>query len=457
MTRLIRIPLVLLCLGLSFPALGQEDETFSFTAEGIDIKEALALFARTNGLNIVADPDIAGTIHVSFRDLPLQQAMRALLDAHGYYFEQDGPLLRVRDRMTRIFEIDYLHIERQGAGSNVVQISTNSGSRGGSSSGGSSGSSSGENGSSMRLTATSSTDFWGNIAAEIEALLSENGTYTTNSLSGTILVSDHSANVRRIGDYLEKVDASITRQVDLEVEIYEVGFFDENQLGVDWTAITEALNSTIATDLRIDTPVFGSAPGSASFTYNGSQGDTNVIVEALAQQGDLDVVSKPRLRTLNNQPAVIRVGQERPLFSQTSEIVQTGDADPIIQFSVERESVTIGTVLAITPQISKDGMITLDITPAVSRLVSEIEIENDSGSSTGAVIDIRQASSLVRVMSGDTIIIGGLVQESTNNTTRKVPLLGDIPALGRLFRGTYESVEKTELVIFLTPRVVADF
>lgn len=416
---------------------------FSFTAEGIEIKEALALFARANSLNIVADPGIEGIVHVSFEDLPLSQAMVALLDAHGYYFEQDGPLLRVRDQMTRIFEIDYLHIERLGSGSNVVQISTNGG-----------GSSDSSGGSSMSLTATSKTDFWGQINEQVEALLSEDGSFTSNSLAGTILVNDHPRNVERVALYLSTVGANIARQVDLEVEIYEVSFFDEFQLGIDWMEVNDRLDASFSSGVQVETPLFGTPPGSASFKFDFERGGTSAMLDALAQQGQLRVVSRPRLRTLNNQPAVIRVGQERPLFSQTREVIRDGDGEPIDQFTVERENVTIGTVLSITPQISRDGIITLDITPAVSRLVSEVVVENDSGSSTGAIIDIRQASSLVRARSGETVVIGGLVQDSTTETTRKVPLLGDLPGLGRLFRGTYESTEQTELVIFLTPRVV---
>jgi type II secretory pathway component GspD/PulD (secretin) len=179
-----------------------------------------------------------------------------------------------------------------------------------------------------------------------------------------------------------------------------------------------------------------------------------MVVEALAQQGNLKVVSQPRLRTLNNQPAVVRVGQDLPVFIRQS-LASTGD-NPVITENITIQTVTVGTVLSITPQVSPDGIITLDLSPAVSRLV-RMETSGTSSSATSApVIDIRQASSIVRVRDGETVVMGGLVQEGESTTHRKIPILGDIPLLGKLFSAQATAKERTELVFFLTPRIVTD-
>jgi type II secretory pathway component GspD/PulD (secretin) len=163
-------------------------------------------------------------------------------------------------------------------------------------------------------------------------------------------------------------------------------------------------------------------------------------------------VSKPRLRTLNNQPAVVRVGQDLPIFIR--QVTQSPGSPPVITTNETVQTITVGTVLSITPQVSADGLITLDITPAVSRLVSTQT--SPSGGTSAPVIDIRQASSLVRVRDGATVVMGGLIQDSTSSTHRKIPLLGDLPLLGRAFTGEYSTAERTDLVIFLTPRVIQD-
>jgi type II secretory pathway component GspD/PulD (secretin) len=204
--------------------------------------------------------------------------------------------------------------------------------------------------------------------------------------------------------------------------------------------------------LIIQRPVFGPALSPPAYRGEYSYRGLQAVVEALQQQGHLKIVSKPRLRTLNNQPAVVRVGQDIPVFLR--QVTITGGDNPIVTENESIQTVTVGTVLSITPQVSADGLITLDVTPAVSRLV-RID-SSGSGNTTAPVIDIRQASSIVRLRDGDTIVMGGLVQEGEFLTTRKVPFLGNLPLLGKaLFSAESKTKERSELVFFLTPRIVS--
>jgi MSHA type pilus biogenesis protein MshL len=442
---------------------------FSFRAEAVPIKQALAIFARANNLNIVPDLDIEGDLTVEFKDLPLELAMRSLLEANGYYFVQDKGLLRIRNRETRIFQIDYIQVTRAGQGSNAVQISSGgSNSNGGTSSGGSGGSSGssggGSEGSTMTVTNTSTANFWGDLSEQLKSLVSAGGSFTVNSLSGTVLIRDSHRNIEMIADYLSAVTASVVRQIDLEVEIYEVALNDSFQLGINWQHISSKLDSTMSSipgtlglppgaGLIITNPVFGGPPAPPTTRIVHQRGDFSAVLDAMEEQGTVSVVSKPRLRTLNNQPAVVRVGQDLPIFTSTKTTNNNGGASET-DITETITTVTVGTVLSITPQISQDGLVTLDITPAVSRLV---RMASSAMKTTEApVIDVRQASSIVRVRDGATIIMGGLVQDTATTTRRKIPLLGDIPFLGKAFTGKYEAKERTELVFFLTPRIVKD-
>jgi MSHA type pilus biogenesis protein MshL len=429
---------------------------FSFHAEGVPIKQALALFARANNLNIVPDLDVEGDITVDFRDLPLDLAMIALLEANGYYFSKDGPLIRVRNRETRLFQIDYIHVTRAGQGASAVQISSGGG---GSSGGGASSSGSGQ-GSTMTVTNTSTVNFWPDLAEQLKTMISSTGSITINSLSGTVMIKDTHRNVEAIGQYIATVSANIVRQIDLEVEIYEVSLNDSTQLGINWGYLSDTLDTSFNTlpgqfglaggGLIVQTPVFGSPVGDPGIRVTHQRGNLTAIVDALKQQGTLKVVSKPRLRTLNNQPAVVRVGQDLPVF--VTQVIQSPGNPPVITTNETIQTITVGTVLSITPQVSSDGLITLDITPAVSRLVRTDT--SASGQTNAPVIDIRQASSLVRLRDGATIIMGGLVQDGTTTTHRKIPILGDIPLLGKAFSGDYKTADRTELVFFLTPRII---
>jgi len=442
--------------------------TFSFRADNLPIKQALALFARANKLNIVPDLDVEGAVTVEFDSLPLDLAMGALLDANGYYFEREGALLRVRNRETQLFHIDYIHVTRSGQGSNAVQISSGGGGSSGSGSSGingsgSSGSATGSEGSTMTVTNSSTINFWGDLGEQLKSMISATGTYTINSLAGTVLVKDNHRNVQAIARFIDSVTASVGRQVDLEVEIYEVTLNDSTQLGVNWSYLSDRLDSSFNTTpglfglgsgggLIVQTPSFGSAPGDPAIRIQHQRGHVSAVLDALKQQGNLKVVSKPRLRTLNNQPAVVRVGQDLPVFVR--QVTQSPGTPPVITTNETIQTITVGTVLSITPQVSADGLITLDITPAVSRLVRTET--SATGQTNAPVIDIRQASSIVRIRDGATIVMGGLVQEGGSTTHRKIPLLGDIPLVGKAFTGEYKTNERTELVFFLTPRIIRD-
>jgi MSHA type pilus biogenesis protein MshL len=293
--------------------------------------------------------------------------------------------------------------------------------------------------------------------------VSGSGSYTINSLAGTVLVRDSHRNVEMISQFIASVTASIVRQIDLDVEIYEVALNDSSQLGVNWNYIADSLHTNFNTipgtfglgaggGLIVQTPVYGTPPGDPGIRAQYQHGNLSAVLDALKQQGNLRVVSRPRLRTLNNQPAVVRVGQDLPVFIR--QVLQSPGTPPVITTNETIQTITVGTVLSITPQVSADGLITLDITPAVSRLVRTDT--SASGQTNAPVIDIRQASSIVRVRDGATIIMGGLVQDSSSSTHRKIPLLGDIPLLGKAFSGEYKTSERTELVFFLTPRIIQD-
>lgn len=172
------------------------------------------------------------------------------------------------------------------------------------------------------------------------------------------------------------------------------------------------------------------------------------VLEALSEQGDVRVVSQPRILTLNNQPALIKVATDESFF--TSTVTQgVGGSGNIVTEQVR--TVTSGLVLSVTPQVSEEGWIMIDISPIITRLTDTVTSANGS---TAPILDVKQSGGLVRMRSGDMVIIGGLIQEVTSDTERKVPVLGDIPGLGRLFKGTYQAKAKTELVIFLSPRIV---
>jgi type II secretory pathway component GspD/PulD (secretin) len=225
---------------------------------------------------------------------------------------------------------------------------------------------------------------------------------------------------------------------------------------VDWDKVISTSSGFVGLEgaQTISRPIGGFDLSPDSFNLVFKNENSSVVVKALEEQGEVRVISKPRIRTINNQSALIKVGTEMPFFQNQSTIVPggatSGSAAVIEQDTVS--TVTVGTILALTPQVGEDGWITLDVSPVLTSLLETKFSPNRS--TTAPVLDIKQASSLVRVRSGSTIIMGGLIQTDSAVSRKRIPGLGSIPWLGRLFQGDFDARRKKELVIFITPVLV---
>lgn len=457
---------------------------YTFKAAGLELKAALALFAQANNLNIVPDNDVTGTVTLDVRDLPLEAIMRALLEANDYSWSLEHGLIRVRGAETRTFQVDYLRMNRTGSGSSSANLASTkiqggggsgggsgggggggggAGGGGGGAGGGSGGGGSG-GGSTVNLTAENPVNFWDELKKELERLVTPAGkeNLAINMTAGMIQVTDRPSALKRIELYLKQLDYTIHRQVDIEARLYDVTLNDQFQFGIDWGQIAKMYGSGLGVGGSV---IPTSAAGGfdlkpESFTMVFQNQNTSVMVEALQEMGEVQVISKPRIRTMNNQTSMIKVGTEIPFFTSSLNYVPVATTSsggngsttvaPVQEDDVQ--GITVGTILAITPQVSSDDWVTLDISPVLTGLL-ETKI-SPSGRSTAPVLDIKQASTLIRVRNGSTIVMGGLIQTSQANTRRKVPVAGDIPLLGNLFKGRFDAAQKRELVMLITPRIV---
>jgi MSHA biogenesis protein MshL len=465
----------------------REKRLYSFQASDLEVRTALAAFARANELNIVPDNDVVGTITLDVRDLPLNQMMRALLEASDCAWHEQGGLIRVRNTETRTFAIDYLRMTRRGMGQSSAMLASGSGSGGmgggngggysGGSTGGTGGSTSGSGGgsggvssaggSSVNLTADNAIDFWKELKEEMGYMLTPQGkaSMAVNMTAGLVQITDRPSALKRVQDYLTSVDQTVHRQVDIETKLYDVTLGDQFQFGIDWVHVAEAYGGSMgfgAATLPValggtqlhDSAVSGLArtPGFVNpVTLVFTNFNTAAAVNALKEQGKVEVISKPRIRTMNNQTALIKVGTEEPFFASSSASQQSQSGNTIY-YNDSITTVTVGTILSITPQVSEDEWISLDISPVLTSL--EGTKISPSKTATAPVLDTKQASTLVRVRDGTTVVLGGLIQNTTAKNDTKIPLLGDIPLLGRLFTGTFRFNQKKELVMFVTPHII---
>lgn len=493
-------------LDVSLNAHAKDKVCYSFKADALELKTALALFASANNLNIVPDNDVTGTVTLDVRDLPLHQMMRALLEAGDCSWHEEEGLIRVRNAETRTFVVDYPRLSRNGHGQNFAVLASGSGGGGiggmgggggggggfggGGGGGGSSGQSSGNvssaGGSTVTVAAENAIDFWKELKTELAMLLTDEGkkTMAVNMTAGLVEVTDRPSALKKVEHYLTSVGQSTHRQVDIEAKLYDVTLGDQFQFGIDWVHVAEAYGGMMGFGAStLPVAIGGTAlADSALGGLNRVVGDPTVggnlttlvfqnfntaaAISALSQQGTVEVISKPRIRTLNNQTALIKVGEDLPFFNSSSSILPgttVGTSTTVAATTVS--SITVGTILSITPEISEDSFISLDISPVLTSLKSIVVFGNastgggSSGSGTGATapdLDTKQASTIIRVRDGNTVVLGGLIQTEKAKNVKKIPVLGDIPYVGKLFTGTFEAKLKKELVMFVTPHIIRE-
>lgn len=455
---------------------------YTFRARGLPVELAMAQFAQVYGINVSIDRDVRGQVTADFRNLPLDKALEALLEVNGLSWEWDDGLLRVTRLQTKTFNVDYLRLTRTG-NSTTTTSSTSTGGGGG--------------GDTTRagLSKSDTINFWSELESQLEDILTKgradstdeqaapmetvttldrvaNTTTTSikplkekegrliiNRLSGTVQVTSTRTRMRAVEDYLKQLHENIGRQVFIDVRIVEVGLNSDRSLGIDWNQINfgalkvgSATNFTTSAAGSNVPPLTAAALYSKVFPKSFLVNDMDVVIRALQQQGDVKVVSQPRIRTLNNQSAIVRSGTERTFFTTQTVLTPVAGGTPVISTTTTPTTITEGLVLSLTPQISVNGRIAMDVSPVITR-ISGVDVSPD-GKSNAPRLDVKQTSTMVRVGDGETVIIGGLIQEVEEETNRAVPGLGDVPGVRNLFGTTYKSVSRRELVVILTPYIV---
>jgi MSHA biogenesis protein MshL len=272
-----------------------------------------------------------------------------------------------------------------------------------------------------------------------------------NEIAGIIQITDYPENLDRVASFLADVEEGSKRQVLIQAHILEVSLSDAFSLGINWqTVLSKGATYSLsqgATDL---TKAF--AGSSNVFKFGAKGNDFQVFVDALKEQGNINMLSSPKISALNNQKAVIKLTTKQVSWTQTKTTVASVGIQNDITFTPQIDEV--GIFLDVTPQISDNGKITMQIHPSVSDIKEFSSPNGDASYGNKPIINIREIDTMVEAMSGETIVIAGLISDKLKENKRSIPLLGDIPYLGALFTSSTQERTKAELVIMMTPYVL---
>lgn len=462
-------------------------QRFRIQAEDVEAKAFFASLVQGTEYSTAIHPAVTGRITLNLTDVTLDEALGVVRDLYGFEVVKEGKVIQVYPAGLRTVTIpvDYLQFKRTGRSLTSITTGTitntdtnNSSSSSSSSSGASDGNSSSS--SSRRsdsrggteIETTNESDFWPLLEKAVAQLLGGSGgqTVIANPQAGVLTLRAYPDEIRQVNEFLGISQQRMHRQVILEAKILEVTLSDGYQQGINWSKAFSSngasynIGSGTITQDSSGNPITSALPGlDAIGSLLGGQsnvvissGSFDAVISFMATQGDLNVLSSPRVTASNNQKAVIKVGTDEYYVTDLSSVVGTGDnaqASPDITLTPFFSGIS----LDVTPQIDDQGNVLLHVHPAVIEVEQQTKIITYNSQEITLPLarsSIRESDSVIRAKDGDVVVIGGLMKTNTIERVSKVPFLGDVPGLGNLFRNISNQTQKTELVILLKPTVV---
>ena len=461
-------------LPATVPAPASAEGRFDLSVNQAPASQVFLQIAAGSPWQVLLSPEVTGTVSLSLRDTTVLDALDAMRELYGYHYRISGRRIYVQPNtvQTRVFRINYLPGKR--VGSSDIRITSSSIRPKGSNP---NPDGSNEGGTASVHTALNS-DFWNDILLSLGAMVpshvqgSQQRSVVVNASAGVIVVRATPLELRQIAQYLEAVQVSIERQVMLEAKILEVELSKDAQTGVNWSAFGRFLDGALSiaalapgitlsgtgqVDMAAATTT-AAASGKAFYGVSFQNANFSTLLTFLETQGRVQVLSSPRIATINNQKAVLKVGSDELYVTGVSSTISSTGSSTTSVPSVTLQPFFSGIALDVTPQIDKDGMVMLHVHPSIST-VTEKQKSINLGSLGSyklplAASTISETDSIVRVRDGQIVAIGGLMQQEQREENSQVPGLGDAPVVGGLFRQKATVMRKRELVILMKTTVI---
>jgi MSHA biogenesis protein MshL len=463
------------------------DTKFDLTVNNVPANQVFMSIVSGTRYSMLLNPDVKGNITLNLKDVTVFDALEAIREMYGYDYKIDSNRIYIQPltMQTRIFQVNYLTGQRNGASSLRVISGSVSDSPGSSPAvaGTPAPAPTGHSLESSKVTMDSKSDFWDELEKSLTAIVGHDKgrSVVISPMSGVIVVRAMPRELNNVTAYLKASQISVERQVILEAKIVDVQLNDSFQSGVNWGAFGNNPNShtsvgqlspgaSLATSGSITNSLITATPGSslalASTTATGQTAGSlfglafqtsnfAALLNFLESQGNVHVLSSPRIATLNNQKAVLKVGTDDFFVTNVSTTTtSTGGTGSTTTPSVTLQPFFSGIALDVTPSINDNGEIILHVHPSVS-LVSTVTKVVDLGTSGGSITmplassSISETDSIVRARDGQIVAIGGLMRQASSNDDSGLPGLPK-----SVFGQTNKRSEKRELVILLKPTVV---
>ena len=385
--------------------------TFSIDVDGADVRTVMRAISEFSGRNIVIDRDVKGAVRITLKNVGWENALRTILRSMSLEYVDEGGIIRVDEAARLQTEAT----EREAARARQMELIP----------------------LETRIIKVNYANA-AELSSAIQASLSRRGVIQVEKRTNSLIISDLPNIVDRVEKMATELD-STTPQVEITAKLVDVDTQSLRNLGVTWgvTGLQPAGDPDNTLDVNVTEPKL---PASATINYGlvKSWGAVSAELDMLELHNKANIISNPRITTVDNREAKILVGQKIPL------IVQDVAGNPVSQLQ------TIGILLRVTPHLTSDKKIIMDLHPEVSDLASQSTVQG------GVIINTSEADTRVMVDDGQTAVIGGLIRTNDSSVRQGVPFLKDVPIVGILFRSSNITRQNRELIIFVTPRLLSD-
>ncbi len=482
------------------------DPRFDLNVNSAPANQVFMAIVSGTRYSMIVHPDVKAPVSVNLKDVTVLEALDTLRDLYGYEYRIQGSRITIQPvtMQTRVFQVNYLHATRRGR--TDVRVSSGSitdspgattgGVPGAATPAGQPAAPAARIAESIRVTTTSDSDFWGDLTKSLLAVVgtADGRNVIVNPQSGVIVVRALPAELRGVESFLKTMQLVVERQVMLEAKIIEVTLREGFEAGVNWAAFREGpgtrfgtgvitSGTTLGTAGELKAPTArapdGSVLGGSILTATLGAAATLVagagvpggvfglalqtsnfaaLLSFLETQGSLNVLSSPRVATMNNQKAVLKVGTDEFFVTNISTTSTTSGTSTTISPTITVQPFFSGIALDVTPQIDEGNNIILHIHPTVSTVIERRKVIDLGSQGTFtlplASSSVNETDTIVRVQNNNIVAIGGLMRQQTSIDRSQVPGFGDAPGLGNLFRQRANSTVKSELVILLKPTII---
>ena len=488
------------------------EERFNVAFNNVPAQQFFRSIVAGTRYNMLVHPEVGGNISANLKDVTIAETLEAIREMYGYDYKIEGTRITIRPltMQTRMFQVNYLTAKRRGM-SNLRVNSTsvadaggvnrnnggqNQGNTGNNTGGQNQGGQNGGNAvqiDSTDINTVSENDFWGELKAALDAIVGskEGGrSVVISPQSGVVVIRAMPDELRSIDAYLKATQLAVDRQVILEAKILEVELNDRFQSGINWASFASIKSSH---PNRVSGGMIGPGANLAPLPRDGGQPaiiangqglsastgfslsnaataagslfgfafQTNnfaALISFLESQGNVHVLSSPRVAAMNNQKAVLKIGTDEFFVTGITNTINTTNSGSTVTPSVTVQPFFSGVVLDVTPQIDDKGNILLHVHPSVSQ-VSTVNKDVDLGTAGTVRLPLAASStseldSIVRGQNGQVVAIGGLMRQASTGDVDQLPGADKLPVLGALFRNKNRVNQKRELVVLIKPTIV---